>query len=164
MTLKTRKLLIICLNLIIVVFVCWTIYDEYRRVGKFQWVDPNAIEDHEELYLTPIFVIIAFLGSISILHEILDLKKASMQTSIRKIIISMFRWLSLLYGVFLIVVSLILILMTFGNIGNHNYERGFEFYVSLLFLNLTCIGLLGGLIIFNEIKKEQLKMAAIKNS
>ena len=96
MTLKTRKLLIICLNLIIVVFVCWTIYDEYRRVGKFQWVDPNAIEDHEELYLTPIFVIIAFLGSISILHEILDLKKASMQTSIRKIIISMFRWLSLL--------------------------------------------------------------------
>jgi hypothetical protein len=47
--------------------------------------------------------------------------------------------------------------MTFGNIGNHNYERGFEFYVSLLFLNLTCIGLLGGLIIFNEIKKEQLK-------
>lgn len=156
MTPNTKKLLLICLNLILVVFVCWIIYDEYRRVGKFQWVDPNAIKDHEELYLTPIFVIIALLGTVSILHEILALKKASMQTSIRKINISMFRWLSLIYGVLLIVVSSIFILMTLGNIGNHNYERGFAFYVSLLFLTLICIGLLGGLIIFNEIKKQQL--------
>lgn len=156
MTSKTRKLLIVCINLILVGFVCWAIYDEYRRVGKFQWADPNAIEDHEELYLTPIFVIIALLGTVSIFHEILTLKKASMQTSIRKIIISMFRWLSLIYGVFLIVVSSVFILIALGNIGNHDYERGFAFYVSLLFLTLICIGLLGGLIIYNEIKKQQL--------
>jgi hypothetical protein len=59
MTVKTRTLLIIGFNLILVGFVCLIIYEEYMRVGKFQWVDPEAIEDNEELYLTPIFIVLA---------------------------------------------------------------------------------------------------------
>lgn len=155
MTAQTRKLLTIVLNLILVGFICWAIYDEYRRVGKFQWVDSNAIEDHEELYLTPIFVIIALLGTASVLYETLSSKRAS--TNVGQIITSLFRWLSLIYGAFLMIVSLLFIFMALGNIGNHDYEKGLVLSVSILLLTLISVGLLGGLIIYNDIKKQQLK-------
>lgn len=85
---------------------------EYNRVGKFQWVDPHAIEDKEELYLTPLFVLIAFLGISSMIYELQELVLNSIQTKRWYFFNQLFRWLSLAYGVILIFFSLLFIFLT----------------------------------------------------
>lgn len=157
MTSKTRKLLIIALNFVLVGFVCFQIFVEYKRVGKFQWLDPNAIEDNEEFYLMPIFVIIALLGISSIVNETLGLLRAFIRTTIGKLITALFSWISLVYGTFLLFVSSLFLKLALGNIGNHDYEKGFVLDVSIALLTLISIGFLGGLIFYNEIKNNQLK-------
>ena len=145
---RTTKLLIVFLNLILIGFLSYTIYDEYVRIGKFQWIDSNAVEDNEEFLITPISAIIISFGCINLLYEILPILKIN----IRKLILVFLRRISYLYGSFLIFISAIFILLTLINIGNHDYNMGFILNVSIFLFALLSIGFLGGLIIYNEKK------------
>jgi len=147
---QIKSIVIICSNLLIVILTSIALYDEYKRIGKFQWVDQNAIEDYEEMYLTLIFVTIAILGLASIIYEILKLSKAPMQTSIPNFFYLLLKMLNCIYGIFLLIVSWIFIFMTLGNIGNHDHEKGFVFSVSIFLFTLLSVGILGGFIIYND--------------
>ena len=150
----TIPLIIIIFNILIVVLTSFSLYDDYKRAGKFQWVDQNAIEDHEELFLTPIFFSLAILGMASIIYETLKLKGIIIQNVFVKTLDFLLKTLSYIYGTFLLFVSFIFVIMTLGNIGNHDYEKGFVFSVSILLMTLLSIGLLGGLIIYNNIRNK----------
>jgi hypothetical protein len=58
----SRRIAVILQFLFIAVFLVF-LYQEYRRVGHFQWVDPDAIEDQEEFFATP-FAVSFLIGGI----------------------------------------------------------------------------------------------------
>lgn len=147
---RTISILIIVFNILLVVLTTYALYEEYIRVGKFQWVDKNAIEDHEELYFTPIFFCVVILGLLSFIHETLVLRGVRTQNTFLGTLSFLLKAMSYLYGTLLLIVCFIFISMTLGNIGNHDYEKGFELSVSIIILALLCVGLFGGLIIYNN--------------
>ena len=142
--------MIIVFNIILVVLTTYVLYDEYVRVGKFQWVDQSAIEDHEEFYFTPILFSVAILGLLSAICETLKFIEMRIQNIFLETLNLLLKGVSYLYGISLLLICFIFILMTLGNIGNHDYEKGFVLSVSILLLTLLCVGLFGGLIIYNN--------------
>jgi len=59
---------IILLQLLFILVFLFLLYLDYQRVGHFQWVDPGAMEDQEELFFNPISVACILAGLITILH------------------------------------------------------------------------------------------------
>ena len=147
---RTISVVIIKINLLLVASACYLLYVDYMQIGKFQWVDPSAIADHEELYLTPILFGIALLGFFSIMHETLTLTGTKFQHVFFQILKILLKATTYLYGIMLSSVSFIFIWMTIGNIGNQGYVHAFVLMVSLWLLTLSGIGLFGVLIIYHN--------------
>lgn len=148
---KSISVIIVIFNILLVVLAFYYLYEDYLRVGKFQWVDPNAIEDNEELYFTPIFFCIFILGLISSIFDVLKLSGIRIHGTLNILLKS----ISYIHGTFLLLVSIIFISMTLGNIGNHDYEKGFVLFTTMLMLTLLSIGLFGGLIIYNNTTRKK---------
>ena len=126
---------IIILNAFFILGSIYALYEDYRRVGRFQWTDPDAVEDNEELYLNPIFVVTIILGLISILNYIpakTDRDKGSVLNFLKKFISIP---LCLLYGTFASLVGIVFLAMLAGNLGN-NPINDFNDFIFLLLLFL----------------------------
>jgi hypothetical protein len=149
-----KRVVIIILNSILVVITFIQLYNDFKEQGKFQWVDQSRIEDHEELYFTPIFVTIVGFGLIVILYNILKPKNKSLNKGIKDIIIGILRYLYIIYSIFLVTVSSIFLIMLIGNAGNHSNERGFFFSFFIFILILIAIFSFGVLMIYDEIRKK----------
>lgn len=152
MTTTKKRLINIGGNLILVSLAFMYLFSEHRRVGKFQWVDPHAIEDNEELYLTPIFVAVLILGIISVIHEAMKFRKNPPVTSIGRTSHTILENITTIYAALLVFAGFILIVMILGSIGNHG-----KVYIPelLLFLLIPLyIGLLGGFMISSNLNKK----------
>src|SRR5687768_2944311 len=98
-----RKKLIITLNILFIAGASYLLVEDYIRVGKFQWVDPNMVDDNEELFLNPICVATIILGIISILNQLLNRENRSDQKTLIKFI---FIPLCILYGSFSLLIGI----------------------------------------------------------
>lgn len=144
-----KKVQIIILNLLMIALCCYLLYEDYKRVGKFQWVDQNAIEDYEELYINVISAIAIVLGFISISTQFM-LKKLHSDTPIGTVL----KLVNGFYGIFTILVGGMFFLMLIGNLGN-NSVNGFEdnFFLIKMFSTFILVGYLGLLILSQLLNK-----------
>ncbi len=67
---KYRRLnrITIALNLFLMAVFLFAILMMYLEAGKFQWVDPEAVADDEEIYLMPICVTLLGLGILTLIY------------------------------------------------------------------------------------------------
>lgn len=130
--------------------LCYLLYEDYQRVGKFQWVDQNAIEDGEELYSNIISVVVLGLGLISILTQFF-LK--NLYT--KKLLEILLKVVNGIYGIFLILVGVTFTLMLLENLGN-NPMNGIKdiAFLSLMFIVFISFTYLGILILLQLAKRE----------
>lgn len=142
---KNKKFIIIFCNLIIIIISFLALYDDYKRKGKFQMVDENAIEDSEELFLNPIFLTFIILGIATFIYELMKWNNKVFRSRITKRVFSFLRTMSFSYGFLLIVVSISFILMLIAHIGN-NFDT-MDIFSLLFLLSLIILGLLGAIII-----------------
>lgn len=149
---QTRSIILIIINIVLVTFEVQALYSEYKHAGKFQWVDPNAIEDYEEFYDTPILFVFAVLGLLSILREALIWKEKSSQNRFLRQLNSMLKSISYLYGSLLVLISLIFIIMVLLNMDNHDFTKKLVPLVSSMMLISTVVGLFGAFIIYHTKK------------
>lgn len=98
---------IILLQVLFVLIFLFLLYKDYQRVGHFQWVDPGAMEDQEELFFNPISVACILSGLITILH--LFTGRSTRNKRIWRLLHRyLFRPVSFLYAVYSVVMGLIL--------------------------------------------------------
>lgn len=140
---------ILVLNLLFMGLAGYILFEDYQRVGKFQWTDPWAVEDHEEMYLNVISVFILFLGSISIITQIsykhLLTKNEKSPLYFAKLGLDLINGF---YGVFLCITGMIFLFSFFENLGNNSMNSGKELGLFLLFISIfACLGYLGFLIL-----------------
>lgn len=129
---------------------CYLLYEDYQRVGKFQLVDQNAIEDNEELYINVISIMVLGLGFFSILTQF-SLNKLYSNNYIKIFM----KTINSIYGIFLVSVSAIFFLLLLGNLGNNSINGIKDIvFLSLMFLILISFGYLGFIIIWQVVKKE----------
>ena len=62
-----KKALLILLYVCFIGLSLYVLIVDYIRVGKFQWVDPEAVADQEEIYVNPICVATVSVSSFFLL-------------------------------------------------------------------------------------------------
>ncbi|MES2617941.1 MAG: hypothetical protein V4613_08680 [Bacteroidota bacterium] len=141
-----KRIILIILNVIIVVFSINPLYQEYKIKGTLVWPDPDLVEDHEETLFIPFLIAVIVLGLMAITYELLKTQK---QLFIRLLNIVL-RFLSYMYGFILFFSSLLVLVRLFANIGNHDHENGFVLSITLTLLILLSICSLGCYIMYNN--------------
>ncbi len=68
---ETHLFFIHFINVAIILCCLYILYEDYERVGHFQWVDENSIADGEELGLNIISVTFLFFGCTFIFNSII---------------------------------------------------------------------------------------------
>lgn len=118
--------------------------EEYFKDQPFQWVDPNAVEDHEEIYLLPICAALSVLIILSSLHEL-----AMRFTNANPIMIfiqNLLRMFSYIYASILLLggSALLITSMTLMNNG--------QFILELLLILMVALStiFIGGFIIYHN--------------
>jgi len=134
-----RKKLIIILNFFFITVSIYLLVEDYYRVGKFQWVDQNAIDDNEELFFNPICVITIILGIISIFYQ-LRWRTPGPQNYITKFLLKFAATpLRIIYGVFSLLLGFTFFILVAGNVGNLGV-MGLKEFGSLLLLLIIFSG------------------------
>jgi hypothetical protein len=133
-----RRKAIIILNSLFIGGSLYLLIEDYRRVGKFQWVDPAMIDDNEELFLNPICVATIVLGVISISIQSSSKITLSSKPALRALSKFDLYPLSILYGTFSMFVGVTLLSMGVGHVANGIYNDFQD--ASLLFLMLLIFG------------------------
>jgi hypothetical protein len=100
-----KKMIILLQFLYILVFL-FLVWEDYLRVGHFQWVDPGAMDDQEELFVNPISVVCILSGLITVLHLFTgsSLRNKRIFSLLHRYI---FRPVSFLYAVYCVAMGLI---------------------------------------------------------
>ena len=118
--------------------------EEYFKDQPFQWVDPNAVEDHEEIYLLPICAALSVLIILSSLHEL-----AMRFTNANPIMIfikNLLRMFSYIYASILLLGGSVLLITSMTLMNNS------QFILELLLILVVALStiFIGGFIIYHN--------------
>lgn len=130
-----RRRIIILLNIIFIMLGLYFLYTEYQRVGQFQWVDPGAVEDQEELYTVPITVASILLGLISLFYHIRTGQSANRSLFFIRLSRFVLRPLTFLYAVYAMVFGVVLFVLFSGaivDVSFYNVKELLAFFLLLL--------------------------------
>lgn len=144
---KKYQYLIITLNLILIILCSYFLYEDYQRVGHFQWVDPNAVADDEELYLNGISVMMILLSLISVITQF-NYREIFESYYKNRILIVGLNVINGFYGIFLAFIGAFFFVALLVNLGNsevNDLEDGL--FVFLMFNALGSFFVLGVLIL-----------------
>ncbi|MBL7739966.1 MAG: hypothetical protein JNK14_12175 [Chitinophagaceae bacterium] len=147
---------IISLNIFFTLGSAYVLFEDYKRIGKFQWVDENRIQDNEELFLKPICAIMILMGIISIANQ---LYRSSDRDKYRSGIIKKYilEPLCLFYAAFAIFIGIVFLALGAGNT-SVSFEKDFKdiFFSLLTFLSFACYCLMGFLTLYQTIRERTL--------
>lgn len=124
-----RRIAIILHCVFIGVFLV-LLYQDYQRVGHFQWVDPGAIEDNEEFFFIPFTVVCLFSGLCSVFYLIWGIKHTS-----HRAVLYLLRPVSFMYAVFCTVMGILFFIVVTATavIGFFSTAKEFVIFLLLLF-------------------------------
>lgn len=140
----TRSFILIAFNFLLLGACASILGEEYFKDQPFQWVDPNAIEDHEEIYLLPICAALSVLIILSSLHEL-----AMRFTNANPIMIfiqNLLRMFSYIYASILLLGGSVLLITSMTLMNNS------QFILELLLILVVALStiFIGGFIIYHN--------------
>lgn len=145
---KKISLVIVCLNLIYMAFAAYTLYEDYRTVGEFQWVHPDAIAQDEESYSNITCGAILFLGFAVMANQVVRRWNSKSHSWYMKAIKNFSAAISLIYGSFAVVFCLLILYILLTTIEDIQGKWG---YLSLFLLFSVGFGCLGSLLVLQRI-------------
>lgn len=144
-----RTFIIFVFNFLLLGACATILGEEYFRNQPFQWVDPNAVEDQEEIYLLPICAVLSVLILLSLMYEL-----AMRITTSYPIIIfiqNLLRMFSYIYASILLLGGFALLFMSMTQIIN-----GLFIYEHILIVTVALSTIfIGGFIIYHILQEHE---------
>lgn len=141
-----RRIAVI-LHVIFIELFLILLYQDYQRVGHFQWVDPGAIEDNEEFFFNPFSVVCLFSGLCSVFYLIWGMNYGN-----RRVVIYLLRPVSFMYAVFCTVMGIVFFMLfsAISVVGFFSTAKEVFIFLLLLFSSIGYVSV--GVLTFRIIK------------